>query len=163
MKKFIVILLCLGLYGCPFVGEAPFPDEGSKYKPVILKRADFEKSIALEKSKQIEKSAKIYIYDTFIFINDKHKGFHLFNNSNPKNPVKEKFLKIPGATDIAIRDNMMYINQATDLIALSFDYSNLTYKLEKRVRNVFPQIIAPDGFRYHELKKDEVIVGWVSK
>lgn len=157
MRKIILLLVCFAFLGCPM----PEPPQRSSYKPIILKRADFEKSISLEGSKQVEKSAKVYIFDKLIFVNDKHKGFHIFNNSTPSNPVKEKFLKIPGATDIAIRNNTFYINQATDLIVLTFNFSDHTYKLEKRIKNVFPQMLSPDGDRYYDLKEDEVIVNWV--
>lgn len=159
MDKIFAFLILLAFFGCPT--EPSFV--GSKYKPVILKRADFEKSVVLENSRSVEKSAKIYIFDKFIFINDKHKGFHVFNNTDATKPTKEKFLRVPGATDIAIRNNTMYINQATDLIALTFNPSDYSYKIEKRVKNVFPPMISPDGFKSYDVKDDEVIVNWVLK
>lgn len=109
-------------------------------------------------------SSKIYIIDKYIFINDRRKGFHIFDNSDPINPVKVNFLKAPGATDISIRDNVFYINQATDLVSLTIDINTFSLTINKRLENVFPEILSPDGFRESDVDKyDSVVVNWTQK
>lgn len=167
MKK-ILLLFCLSfiLVGCFYNNNSNTgvvePPQYSAYEPIILQRSVFENAVKIEANKTMTESSKIYVIGDFIFINDKNKGFHIFDNKNPENPVKKKFLNVPGATDIAIRNNTLFINQATDLLSLTFNASNYTVLVNKRIKNVFPQMVSPDGYR-HNLKEDEVIIGWKLK
>ncbi len=163
MKKLTLILLCASFIGC-FYNSGSGGDDLlmlSRYTPLTMPISEFENSIAIENATEVTESSKIYIINSYIFVNDKRRGFHIFDNTNPSNPVKKKFLKIPGATDIAIRNNTLYINQATDLVALTFDFNNFIIKIDKRVKNVFPEIQSPDGEIYH--KDGEVVVNWIKK
>lgn len=168
MKKIKSLLYFLLLVGCYSNTEScdpgpVSPPNLSKYKPIIVKRTDFEKNVLIEDAKDVSESSKIYIIDSLIFVNDKLQGFHIFDNKDPKKPVKKKFLNIPGSTDIAVRNNTFYINQATDLVTLSFNYTDYSFEIKKRIKNVFPQMLSPDGYSHGELKEDEVIVGWKLK
>ena len=60
---------------------------------------------------------------------------------------------------MAIRNNMIYINQATDLIAVEYDISN-GISLTKRVVNVFPELRSPDGFLPYNIPENNVVIGW---
>ncbi|WGU68891.1 hypothetical protein QIU19_02915 [Capnocytophaga canimorsus] len=53
------------------------------------------------------------------------------------------FLSIPGATDLAIRDEVMYVNQATDLVAFSYDVNSGTITLHKRIKKGFSSDALP--------------------
>lgn len=140
----------------------PDINPSSRFEPIIMKRSDFEKSIKLLDAKTIENAGKIYVIGDLLYLNDKYKGFQVINNTNPNNPTNDKFITIPGATDVAVRNGTLYINQATDLVVLSYD--NLLKKLTvvKRIKNVFPQIASPDN-DYVRLKSDEIIVNWKNK
>ncbi|MBE7692102.1 hypothetical protein [Tenacibaculum finnmarkense] len=156
--SFFIFSSCFDI-GCTDPGYDSFK---SYYEPVTIKRADLNTSIAFQDAEVMSESSKIYIFDNYIFINDKRKGFHIFDNSDPKNPIKKKFLKIPGATDIAIRNNTFFINQATDLVSLSIDLNTFKLNIDKRLENVFPRLESPDGF-YESVKKEEIIVNWIKK
>ena len=153
MIPFFVALLLLS--GCDWF--ATDTNSYARYEPVIMKRADFESSIKLTDAKPIEKAGKIYVIGDLLYINDNYRGFQIVNNSNPKNPVNDKFITIPGATDVAVRNGTLYINQATDLVVLSYDNIQKKITVKKRIRNVFPQIPSPDN-DYVSFKTDEVIV-----
>ncbi len=94
----------------------PFPI--SSYNPVIVKRQVLETSTILQEPQTIVNSGKIYVKDDFLFINEKNQGFHIFNNSNPANPTNIGFLKVLGSSDLAIKNDIIYVNNATDLIAI---------------------------------------------
>ena len=170
MKKIVYIAISLCLCGCWY---HPNDDDGgggsfisepyeSLYEPLTIKRSELNSSIVLQDAEVIMEPAKIYIIDDYIFINDKRRGFHIFDNSNPTNPVKKSFLKIPGCTDVAIRNSTFYINQATDLVVLTFDLSDFSFTIDKRVENVFPVIISPEGFT-PDTNEDSVVVNWIKK
>ena len=162
MRKLLLILCCLSFFNCFFNDENTSEDPFfSSYDPVVLAITEFENSIVLQDMQPVMEASKIYIIDTFIFINDKRTGFHIFDNSDPTNPIKKKFLKAPGATDIAIRNNILYINQATDLVVLTFDFNALTAVVSKRVKNVFPELLSPHGEWFYE--EGKVVVNWIEK
>lgn len=165
MNKIILLLLCATFCSCYFfdelgsVGGDPY---ASDYNPVTIKRSDLDASISFEENVAMTESSKIYIFDDYIFINDKRKGFHIFDNTNPTNPIKKTFLHVPGATDIAIRDNIFFINQATDLISLTINTNTSTFNINKRLENVFPLLTSPDGFD-GDVNNESVIVNWIEK
>ncbi|WP_405610937.1 hypothetical protein [Polaribacter sp. Asnod1-A03] len=166
MKKLILlVIISTTLSSCFYfngesegIGGDPFY---SNYDPVVLSRNEFENSIEILEPMPVIESSKIYIINDYIFINDKRTGFHIFDNTDSSNPIKKKFLKIPGATDIAIRNNTLYINQATDLVVLTMDFTALEINLNKRLKDVFPVLTSPEGEGYYE--GDEVVVNWILK
>ncbi len=165
MKKLFCIILCLCLSSCwyhPNDDDTTSPPYEPPYEAVILKRSELNSSIVLQEKQATVEPAKIYVVEDYIFINDKRRGFHIFDNSDPVNPVKKSFLKVPGCTDIAIRNSTFYINQATDLVVLTFDLNDFSFEIVKRVENVFPKVASPDGYIEHA-NEDSVVVNWLEK
>ncbi|TMM53210.1 hypothetical protein FEE95_19270 [Maribacter algarum] len=168
-QKFLyVVLICIALQSCclpPFDCNDDFvePFSGSNYEPVFLNRTDFEKSVSVKNSLAIGTSGKIYVKDNLLFINELNKGFHVYDNADPANPKAIKFLEAPGSTDLAIRRDMIYINQATDLIAVEYNSETNTANLTKRIPNTFPQLRSPDGFDAYDVPENSVVVDWKLK
>lgn len=161
-----VMLFCIAFQNCcPPFGDCgdDFIEPISKYEPVFLERSQFESSVALKNSLAIGISGKIYVKDDLLFINELFKGFHVYDNSDPTNPKSIKFLAVPGATDMAIRNNMIYINQATDLIAISYNYDNTSAALTKRIPNTFPTLRSPDGYDAYDIPENSVVIDWKLK
>lgn len=167
MKKVIVILLVFlvlfSFQSCCYYGDCygESPEPVNNYKPVIMNRATFEASIKILPGKNIVKSGKIYIKDDIMLVNDVNKGFHIYNYSDATNPIKIAFLEIPGATDVAIRNATIYINQAVDLVTLKYDLTTNKVSVLYRNRNIFPQKNSPQGFGAY-VKENEVIIDWIS-
>lgn len=163
MKKGIFIIsTILLLSSCWDTWDTEPINYDSRYKAVTMTRQELENSVKLLDSQPMTESSKIYIIGDYIFINDKRKGFHIFDNTDPKNPVKKKFLNAPGATDISIRNNILYINQATDLVVLSIDFNNFSVTQHKRLKDVFPIFYSPDGLLFRP-EEGEVIVNFKEK
>jgi hypothetical protein len=167
MKKSYLLLLAIALIifqGCIGWGgnDDDFGgDTFGSYQPVIMQRADFETTTILENTPRvIENSGKIYVKDNFIFVNEVNEGFHLINNSDPTNPVNVGFVKVLGSSDLSIKDDVFYVNNATDLIAFKINESSETLTITKRLENVFPQIWSPEGQSYYPLEDNEIIVDW---
>lgn len=168
MKKqlcYVALLACMCAQSCWWVNPAEEPNDiginVSNFEPVIMNRTAFEASTKVELPKSILNAGKIYVKDEFLFINEKNQGFHVFDNSNPESPVNLAFIQALGATDIAIKNNVLYINNATDLISLTTDFNLNTLEITKRVPNAFPQMISPDGFQYNNLNDGDIIVDWI--
>ncbi|WP_316800933.1 hypothetical protein [Pedobacter frigidisoli] len=94
--------------------------------------------VGITKATKPKETGKIYIFNDYLFINEPAKGIHIYNNSNPANPVNIAFLQVPGNVDLAIQNNILYADSYVDLLA--FDISNIgNIKQVKRVNDVFKQ------------------------
>src|SRR5690554_6497325 len=141
-------------------GESVQPIRTNDYEPVEYARADLDSSIRLLPAQEIVNSGKICVINNFLLVNEERKGFHVFDNSDPRNPSKIKFIQVLGSSDLAVRNNMLYINQATDLIALQYDPLSDKIRLMKRIENAFPELLSPQGY-YNRSHKDSLTIDWI--
>ncbi|MBP6794338.1 MAG: hypothetical protein KA143_04745 [Saprospiraceae bacterium] len=102
------------------------------YKTVEALRAEVKVTIGRE----LKNPAKIYVYNDYLLINEVNEGIHIYDNANPANPKNITFINIPGNRDMAIKENVLYADNAIDLLAI--DISDLTApKVLKRLDGVF--------------------------
>ncbi len=104
-----------------------------------------EKNVKLEEPRSIKDAGKIYLKDHLIFINEKYKGIHVIDNSNPESPVNIAFIKVDGCIDIAVKQDVLYADNAVDLIALKLNENINSIEVVKRIKDVFPEPVSPDG------------------
>lgn len=131
-----------------------------QYEAVTMLRTEFENSTQLLPPEPITETGKIYVKDGFLFINQPNKGFHVFDNSNPSAPVNMAFIKVLGSSDLSIKNEVLYINNATDLIAVKPNFTNSTIEITKRISNTFPELAAPNNCCYNNTGDNEVIINW---
>ena len=62
---------------------------------------------------------KIYIYNDLLFIVEFSEGVHIVDNSNKEAPVKIGFYQIPGCTDMAVKNSVMYVNYGYGIAAIN--------------------------------------------
>lgn len=165
MKKWLLFILigfltssCWDLFNAPDI-------EYTAYSPILSTRAELENSILIEGPKDLKSPGKIYSKDQFLFISDRFNGVHIYDNSDPKNPVNLGFIRILGAFDIAMKNKVLYVDNAVDLVAL--DLSNPEQiEQTQRIKNVFPEPPPPDGlsipnnFLPENRPENTIIVGW---
>lgn len=132
-----------------------------QYEAVTMLRSEFENSTELLPAVPITETGKIYVKSGFLFINQPNKGFHIFDNSNPSTPVNMAFLKVLGSSDLSIKNDVLYINNATDLIAVKTNFTNNTIEVTKRISNTFPELAAPNNCCYNNTDENEVIINWI--
>ncbi|MFZ1705757.1 MAG: hypothetical protein WAT79_15525 [Saprospiraceae bacterium] len=89
------------------------------FKPVYVTPAEYQIPVKMSASTDLKNPGKIYFYQNYIFINELRKGLHIINNEDPRNPINEGFIEIPGNVDIAIRNNILYVDGYTDLLAIN--------------------------------------------
>jgi hypothetical protein len=109
-------------------------------EPIYLDFAAARKPPALQPPAVFDKLGKICLYKNYIFVNDVEKGIHIIDNSDPLKPRKIAFLPLPGNTEVAVKDDILYSNSFIDLVL--FDISRLRqWKIPvvKRLENLFPK------------------------
>jgi len=163
MKKIFRYLLLSLLW--PLLTACPGSVEpiNSAYQPVLMSRTQLETSVMKKPPLPIVDPGKLYRYGNYILINEKYKGVHIINNQNPKAPENLAFIQAPGNVDFVVKNNIMYLDNAVDLVAIDLqDLNNLQVK--KRVRNAFPDLQPPDSNlgRYYlgDAPENAIIVGW---
>ncbi len=132
-------------------------------RPITMTRAEFANSIDIISPIAIEESGKIYAYEDYIFVNDKYKGVHVIDNSNPESPQKISFIQIAGNVDISIKDNFLYADSIMDLLVLDIsDINNI--EIVNRLENVLRDNVvwpAAEIFEWEEIDyENEILVGW---
>lgn len=140
----------------------------SVYSPIYASLEEARKPIETSDPRKLKETGKIYIKDDYIFINEKNEGVHVIDNSVPNDPRNIAFISIPGNIDIAVRDNILYADSYTDLVAL--DIANPASVQEvKRIEDVFenryedPWSMAEFGWGhdYESVDPDKgIVVGW---
>jgi hypothetical protein len=123
-----------------------------------MKRGDLEKSVSFAAPRPLRNLGKIYLKGDTLYLGEKYEGIHVIDNSDPKNPRKLGFIVAPGCVDMAIKNGMLYADNAVDLVC--FD---LTQRKEvNRKRNVFPPLVPPDGgyFQHPGKAADMVVIKW---
>ena len=155
--------LLLSLSGCFFdVDEQPTLPP---YRPLLMSRATLEQSVALVPARELHNTGKIYLKGRYVYINERYEGIHIIDNIDPTQPRNVGFLRIPGSLDIAMRGNLLYADNAVDLVTLDLsDPSNV--RVLSRVRDAFPELTPPEpasiepAYRAEKRPADAIVVGW---
>jgi hypothetical protein len=141
-------------------------EPSTEYTPILMTRTELENSISFSNTNvPLQNLGKIYAYGNYLLISERYKGVHIFDNENPQNPQKVGFIRILGAVDIAMKNGILYADNAVDLVAIDVtNFNNL--KVTQRIKNHFPELTPPDNRRVPngylpENRPDEtIIVGW---
>ncbi|MEI6059492.1 MAG: hypothetical protein WCR72_02235 [Bacteroidota bacterium] len=156
----IMLLMMLSIVSCK--------DSSIEYRkypanvPRYMSYEDLRKPVKSASAFAIESAGKIYIQGNYLFVNEKYKGIHVFDNSNPASPVNLTFLDIPGNVDLAVRGNYLYADNYVDLVVL--DITDIYSPVEvARLKDVFPYTIPEtnDSYPISGINQEQgVIVGW---
>lgn len=130
------------------------------YTPVYGSKTEALAAINGNRNQPVSQTGKIYIKDNFIFLNDQNKGIHVYDNSNPSNPVQVAFLSIPGNLDIAVKGNILYADMYNDLLAI--DISNPAQaRVTQSVDNFFTGRSYVNGFA--TTMNDGIVTEWLER
>jgi hypothetical protein len=161
--RYLVLLLAIASFSCIRPSE-PYGIMG--YAPIYVSKQDAA-SIGTEAPRPTVLAGKIYAYGNYLFQVEQNAGIHIIDNSNSQQAQKIAFLKVPAASELAIRSNHLYTNNLDDLVV--FDISNITSpQLVNRLENAFPQInqeYPPVSGVYFECVDPSkgIVIGWEQK
>lgn len=165
MKRFIfipIVIISIGLSILYAANQSKY-----QYTPIIIERATLENSIASMSAQKLQNPGKIFIRGIHLFVIEQFYGVHIFDNSNPSNPVSLGFIRILGCTDVTVQGKIMYAASAVDMVTL--DISDfLAVKELRRERNILPEITSqygdiPERYTSQNRPKGTIIIAWKKK
>lgn len=163
LPKLLLLLLVPLLSACP-ANVDPMPE--SVYSPILMSRQQLETSVKAVEPRTVSNPGKIYSYGDYILINEQYKGVHIINNQNPEAPINIGFIQVPGCIDMAVKDQVLYVDNAVDLVAIKLN-DVMQAQVTKRVRNALPALLPPDNlwvsYSMAGAPEDAVVVGWELK
>ena len=147
--------------------DAP-PSANLQHNPVFMTRPILEKSIVFSEARPITNGGKIHTYLDYLFIVENFDGIHILDNSDPANPYKMGFLVCPGAIDVSVKDGVIYVDNAVDLVSIKLT-SLPTVEILDRVKDVFPEHLPPGAAEMPEHARKEnrdasyILIKWIPK
>ena len=124
-----------------------------EYRPVLMTRDNMEAAIQWRECRDIEKPGKIWVYNDHIYVIEQYKGIHVIDNADRRNPQNMGFIQLDGCTDVAVKDGLIYANNAIDLICIQPDIDHSNVRVLNRTRNVLPELAPPDGSLISKFKR----------
>lgn len=126
---FVLLFLFFGCYG-----EIEEPLEVTGLRPLYGTAEDIK--IRSLPGQEVCQPGKIYIYGSYLLINELHKGIHIIDNADPSAPKNLSFIKITGNVDMAVNYGYLYADHLSNVAV--FDISDpVNVKLVKEVENTF--------------------------
>jgi len=155
MKKTLLLFLLVA-----FAGTASSSKDGA-YTPVYMSRESLDNSVLYVSTvRPMVQTGKIYYCNSYIYVNECFNGVHIINNTDPTHPAYEGFIEAPGCIDMAVKGNIIYLDNAVDLVSFDLDSKQVT----KRIQNVFPEPLPPSDFRIDKggkRPKGSILVAWI--
>ncbi|NCD12739.1 MAG: hypothetical protein EOL93_09310 [Epsilonproteobacteria bacterium] len=130
--------------------------------PVYMSYETLRTAIVQTPSQPISKAGKIYIKDNYLFIIQELQGIHIIDNNNPEYPENISFIAIPGATDMAVKDHILYVDSYIDMIAFDVSHPEVV-TIKSRIKEVLPYTLPPWDLDYPvaPIHPDSgVVTGW---
>ena len=114
--------------------------DSSAREPVYLDYADLRSAIRVTEPRALEDVGRVYLYEDTLFLNARNEGVHVIDNGDPANPRPVSFIEIPGATELEIRDGVMYADSYVDLVAIELGGLGAGPRelVDARQRDIFP-------------------------
>lgn len=129
----LALLLLAILSGCADKSVQIFTANVPQYQSLESFRSQ---GVQMQPAQALERPGKIYLYRNYLLVNEVMKGIHFYDNSNPSAPVSIGFLPIIANVDMAVNNDILYVDSYSDLLAINIsDPANPV--LVQRVNDVF--------------------------
>lgn len=85
------------------------------YRPEYKVRQSVKEAARLQSPKALSELGSFALYNNTMFINERNKGIHVIDYTNPTNPVNRGFIPIPGNSGVSIKNDILYADCYCDL------------------------------------------------
>lgn len=135
LVSFVVIVFAMSWSSC-LKDDCTSHRTFVRLDPIYKSLEAIRQEYAVAGPRDLKFPGKIYVYGKYLLINEINEGIHIIDNTNPAHPVNVSFVVISGNKDMAVKENIMYADNAIDLLAIDISDPKAP-KLTKRVDGVF--------------------------
>jgi len=119
----------------PTSSSLNIPEETEGMRPYYFEGEEW-KSFSVSGPEPIQRLGKIYYKDPHIFVIERNKGIHIIDNTNPANPAHLRFINLKSCRDVAIKGNILYADNHTDLLSIDIsDFDDI--RLVNRIPDLY--------------------------
>jgi hypothetical protein len=165
MHKKSIFALLFGLTVLGLMSQQFAPSPPTEYEPILMTRGEMVSAIALQDARVIEAPGKIWVYNNYIFLIEQYKGIHIIDNTIPAESKTIAFIHVDGCTELAIKDDIIYTNNAVDMIGIKVDATLKSIEVVSRKEYILPVMSSPspwgDWYFIDQLPDNLIIVRWV--
>jgi hypothetical protein len=113
----------------------------------------------------VKNPGKIYVYNSFLLVNEINRGIHVFDNSEPSQPKPVAFIQLIGNSDLAIKDGILYADQMGDLVALTIGNFESVEERGRLPLSSWNLGLPPPSFQYFECidPSKGLVIAWRSE
>lgn len=112
-----ILLFFLLLQGCiEDVGKVTVTYE--KATAIYGDLAAMRGQVLFSISRPISNAGKIFIGEDFLLIGEEGEGIHVFDNSQPENPVNVGFINVFGSREFYLAENDLYAESVYDMVKI---------------------------------------------
>ena len=115
-----------------------------QYDPIYLNYDQIRVGISAESSRELNNPGNIYAYKNYLLINELREGIHIYDNSDPSNPINLGFIVIPGNVDMAIQNDILFADNYMDVISIDIT-DPLNPQLKDRQEDVYQEYYFIEG------------------
>jgi hypothetical protein len=137
----------------------------AKFEPIFMARTEMENSTALLGPRTIESPGKIWVYGNYILVIEQFRGVHIVDNIDQNNPQNIAFIRVDGCTDVAVNNDIIYANNAVDMIGIQVNSTLDNIEVISRNRNALPPLQSPepwgDWYFVEQIPDGMIIVQWI--
>jgi hypothetical protein len=160
----IIIFFHIHFQACipPEVDPEFAVSETTGFKPVYTTAENM--AIAIQDPQGVQAPGKIYEYGQYLFVNEITKGIHVYDNSDPSDPIPVAFIKIPGNTEMAIRDSILYANHLGNIAAIRLkDVHTIEEVASLPLQGSSAGVLPPKGYYFECIDPAKgLVLNWVS-
>jgi len=149
-QKFWALILVSGIFATGTSAYDPINNSCYRYDtqnncieqyqyadPIYMSYDALRSSVNVTAPQDLTSVARIYIYNSYLFMNELNKGIHIIDNRFPATPQRIGFIEIPGNTEISIKDDNLYADSYIDLVTIDLtDMGNIVEIA--REQDIFP-------------------------
>lgn len=163
IARLIPVIFITLVSGCivdpPFAPNFPV-GEVEGYRPLYA--SPDQTPIVFTTPRNLRNPGKIYSIAHYLLVNEKYEGIHVFDNRNPSSPIALGFLSMVGNTEITVKNNVLYADHLTDLVALNVEDWNNIREISRLKKEFIAQQIPPGNGRYFECADESkgIVIGW---
>ncbi len=101
--------------------------------PIYMSYSELRSSVRQEVVRPMDDVGRIYAFQNYLYINERNRGIHVIDNTDPFDPTPVRFINVPGNLDIEIRGTRLYADSFVDLVTLDIANADTITEVDRKI------------------------------